>query len=175
MTTQEKKLDELYELIDDIEVAMLTTRRPDGRLVSRPMATQKPGPDADLWFVTDRDTHKMDEIETDPQVNVAYYDNRTREWVSVSGRARVSTDRKRIRELYSADWRMWFEDEGGERNGGPDDPRIVLLLVEAESVVYATRTASAPIALFEMAKGMVTGKHPDIMRVEKLGKADVSR
>ena len=37
----DKPLDELYALIDKIEMAMLTTRRPDGRLVSRPMATQK--------------------------------------------------------------------------------------------------------------------------------------
>jgi len=35
-----KKLDELYALIDGIEIAMFTTRRPDGQLVSRPMATQ---------------------------------------------------------------------------------------------------------------------------------------
>ena len=32
-----EKLDDLYELIDGIEVAMLTTRRPDGHLVSRAM------------------------------------------------------------------------------------------------------------------------------------------
>ena len=31
----DKPLDELYALIEKIETAMLTTRRPDGRLVSR--------------------------------------------------------------------------------------------------------------------------------------------
>ena len=35
----DKKLDDLYELIDGIEIAMLTTRRADGHLVSRPMQT----------------------------------------------------------------------------------------------------------------------------------------
>ena len=34
-------LDELWKLVDGIETAMLTTRREDGHLVSRPMATQK--------------------------------------------------------------------------------------------------------------------------------------
>jgi general stress protein 26 len=34
-----KKFDDLYTLIEDIETAMLTTRRADGHLVSRPMAT----------------------------------------------------------------------------------------------------------------------------------------
>ena len=175
MTTQEKKLDELYGLIGDIEIAMMTTRRPDGRLVSRPMATQKRQPDADLWFVTDRDTHKLDEIEADPNINLAYYDNGTREWVSVSGRARVSNDRARIRELYAPDWRMWFEDEGGEKDGGPDDPRLRLVLVEVDSVIYAKKTASRPVALFEVARGFVTGEQPDVLRTEKLGEAETRR
>ncbi|HSJ33232.1 MAG TPA: pyridoxamine 5'-phosphate oxidase family protein [Longimicrobiales bacterium] len=175
MTKQEKKLDELYELIADIEIAMMTTRRPDGRLVSRPMATQKPQPDADLWFVTDRDTHKVDEIEADPNVNLAYYDSGTREWVSVSGRARISNDRARIRELYAPDWRMYFEDEGGEKNGGPDDPRLRLVQVDVDSVIYAKKTSSRPVALFELAKGFVTGEQPDLLRMEELDEAETRR
>ncbi|MBV9773499.1 MAG: pyridoxamine 5'-phosphate oxidase family protein, partial [Gemmatimonadetes bacterium] len=81
----EKKVDDLYGLIEGMEIAMFTTRRPDGRLVSRPMATQARTSGADLWFVTDIDTHKLDELEADPNVNLAYYRDRTREWVSVSG------------------------------------------------------------------------------------------
>ena len=37
-------VDDLYALIDGIEVAMLTTRRPDGQLVSRAMPTHQPHP-----------------------------------------------------------------------------------------------------------------------------------
>jgi general stress protein 26 len=50
----DEKLEKLHDLIDDIETAMFTTRRADGRLVSRPMATQKRASGADLWFVTMR-------------------------------------------------------------------------------------------------------------------------
>ncbi len=96
--TQQKQIDELYELIKSIETAMLTTRRPDGRLVSRPMSTQKRNPVADLWFVTDIESHKMDELEHDSHVNLGYF--RSWEWVSVSGTARISTDRAQIRALY---------------------------------------------------------------------------
>ena len=71
--SQDKQLDELYRLIEQIETAMFTTRRPDGRLVSRPMATQKQNPVADLWFVTDVESHKLDELECDPHVNLAYF------------------------------------------------------------------------------------------------------
>ena len=66
----EKKIEELYQLIEGIEVAMFTTRRPDGTLVSRPMATQTQAEGADLWFVTDRESHKLDELEHDPNVNL---------------------------------------------------------------------------------------------------------
>ena len=74
-----KHIEELYDLIDGIEIAMLTTRRADGRLVARPMATQERQPGADLWFVTDIDTHKVEELEQDPNVNDAYYRDRSRE------------------------------------------------------------------------------------------------
>ena len=45
-------LEVLYSQIEEIEVAMMTTRRPDGHLESRAMATQKRAGGADLWFVT---------------------------------------------------------------------------------------------------------------------------
>ncbi|MDP9204119.1 MAG: pyridoxamine 5'-phosphate oxidase family protein, partial [Gemmatimonadota bacterium] len=85
-----KKIDELYELIEGIETAMFTTRSVSGQLISRPMATQERIEGADLWFVTDADTHKLDDLALDPHVNCAYFNNKTREWVSVSGLARVS-------------------------------------------------------------------------------------
>ena len=105
---QRKQIEELYQLIGHIETAMLTTRRGDGRLVSRPMATQKPDPIADLWFVTDIESHKLDELEHDPHINLGYFDQKSWEWVSVSGLAHVSIDRSLIHRLYRPDWKVWF-------------------------------------------------------------------
>ena len=82
----------LYEHIDDIEIAMLTTRRPDGHLESRAMATQKRAAGADLWFVTLDGARKLRDIAADPHVNLSYYKDRTREWVSVSGIASITRD-----------------------------------------------------------------------------------
>jgi hypothetical protein len=59
-------LQKLYDLIDDIEIAMMTTRRADGHLRSRAMATQKPARGADLWFVTAAHSNKLREIDADP-------------------------------------------------------------------------------------------------------------
>lgn len=165
----EKKIEELYELVDEIEIAMLTTRRGDGRLVSRPMATQDRHEGADLWFVTDIETHKIDELEDDPNVNVAYLHDRTKEWVSVSGTARISRDRDLIRELYDRSWKVWFPEGDDEaEDGGPDDPRLALILVDADTVVYMKQDRSTPAVLFEMAKGYATGEQPDVGEVRRV-------
>ena len=158
----ERKLEDLYDLIDGIQVAMMTTRRPDGRLVSRAMQTQERRAGADLWFVTDVSADKLDELALDPNVNLAYYKDRTREWVSVSGRAILTQDRDLIRGLYKPDWKAWFPDQGGERNGGPDDPRIALIDVRAESVVYSKKDRPAVVQMFEIVKAMVTGSAPKV-------------
>jgi general stress protein 26 len=158
----EKKLDDLYELIDGIEIAMFTTRRADGSLVSRPMATQERVTGTDLWFVTDISSHKLDELEFDPHVNLAYYNTKSREWVSVAGTAHITQDRNLIKELYKPDWKAWFGDEGGEMDGTAGDPRIALVLVEAQSVEYLKTNKPRPVVLFEVAKGIVTGTPPKV-------------
>ncbi|HEX7832979.1 MAG TPA: pyridoxamine 5'-phosphate oxidase family protein [Thermoanaerobaculia bacterium] len=157
-----EKLQKLYDLIEDMQTAMFTTRRSDGRLVSRPMATQKHAAGADLWFVTMRDSDKLEEIESDEHVNLAYFKDRTKEWVSVSGKARVVNDRNKIRELYAPDWRAWFGDEGGEHDGTPDDPRMVLIGVDVEIAMFLEVNKPQPVVLFELVKGMITGKPPKI-------------
>jgi general stress protein 26 len=168
-----KKIDELYDLIEGIETAMFTTRRPNGQLISRPMATQDRIEGADLWFVTDATTHKLDELSLDPHVNCAYYNNRSHEWVSVSGVAHVSRNRARIRQLYKEDWKKWFGDEGGERDGGPTDPRIALIMVEADFASYMKVNKSRPIILFEVLKGMVTGSRPSVGDVREISGAEL--
>jgi general stress protein 26 len=170
-----KKLDELYELIEGIEIAMFTTRRPDGHLVSRPMATQTQARGTDLWFVTDVESNKLDELEFDPQVNLAYYRDRTREWVSVSGVATVTQDRRAIRELYQKDWKAWFGDKGGARDGGPDDPRLALVSVDVQSVTFLKVNKPQPVVLFEVAKAMVTGKPPKVGAQRELSGDEVDR
>ena len=164
---------ELRKLIQDIEIAMMTTRRPDGHLVSRPMAIQKDAPGADFWFVTERDTEKVRELEHDPHVNLGFYKDRTREYVSVSGTAILTDDRELIGRLYAPDWKAWFEDKGGELDGSPDDPRLLLIGVRAEAAHFLSVDKPQPVVLFEVLKGMVTGKAPDIGEVKEVRGAEI--
>ncbi|HEX8243569.1 MAG TPA: hypothetical protein VF541_08740, partial [Longimicrobium sp.] len=82
-------------------------------------------------------------------------------------------DREQIRRLYQPDWKAWIGDEGGGRDGGPDDPRLTLVLVDAESVVYMKSDTPRPVVLFEVLKGMVTGKQPDVGSVRLVDAAEL--
>ncbi|MFL5468004.1 MAG: pyridoxamine 5'-phosphate oxidase family protein [Gemmatimonadaceae bacterium] len=171
--TPSKKIDELYDLIRGIETAMFTTRRPNGQLVSRPMATQDRIEGADLWFVTNADTHKLDDLALDPHVNLSYFRNRSGEWVSVSGIAHVSRNRNRIRQLYKEDWKTWFDDQGGDRDGGPNDPRIALIMVESDTATYMKVNKSRPVVLFEALKARVTGSTPRLGDIKEVTGAEM--
>ncbi len=168
----EKKIDELYSLIDGVGVAMMTTRRRDGRLVSRAMASQERQSIADLWYMASLDSHKFDELRNDPNINLSFYRDGTREWVSVSGTARVSRDRSLIHRLYRKDWKAWLGDEGGAEDGSPDDPRIGLILVDVDAVTFFKLDKPRPLVLFEVVKGIITGQKPDIGDVRQLTGSD---
>ena len=157
-----QELEQLYSHIRDIEIAMMTTRRADGHLQSRAMATQKPAAGADLWFVTLEGSPKLQDLAADPHVNLSYYKDRTREWVSVSGLATMTRDRATIGELYAPDWAAWFPKEADPRHGTPDDPRMVLIGVDVHAAVFLEVNKPQPVVLFELVKGWLTGSTPEL-------------
>jgi len=165
---QQQRIEELYALVDGIDTAMFVTQREDGSLVSRPMATQKRNQIADLWFVTDIESNKIDELHEHPNVNLSYFNTNSKEWVSVSGKASISIDREAIRALYEPDWKMYFGALDEVRDGGPDDPRLALILVTAETVLYLKQEKSTPAVLFELLKGRITGDRPDLGTVKSV-------
>ena len=163
--TSAKKLD---ALVEGIKIALMTTRRRDGHLVSRPMALQKKEAGADFWFVTERDSDKVAELRADPHLNLGFYKDRTREWVSVAGTAVLTNDRAIIRRLWAPDWKAWFADNGGVEDGSADDPRLFLIGVAAKSAHFLSLDKPQPVVLFELLKATVTGKRPEFGRVRKL-------
>lgn len=165
-----RELEKLYDHIDDIEIAMMTTRRPDGHLHSRAMATQRKAEGADLWFVTLEDTQKVRDLADDPHINLTYYKDRTREWISVSGIASITGDRQKIHELYAPDWSAWFPKEGDPRHGTKDDPRMVLIGVDIHAAAFLEVNKPQPVVLYEVVKGWLTGSTPELGEMHHIEK-----
>jgi general stress protein 26 len=141
----------LGELIKGIQIAMLTTVTADGRLRSRPMATQNRAFDGDLWFFTGRWSGKTYELDKDQRVNVSYAAPSKNTYVSVSGSARTVVDKAKARELWTPVHRAWFPD-------GLDDPDLALVRVTVEDAEYWDAPSSTMVKLFGMAKALLTGE-----------------
>jgi general stress protein 26 len=115
------------ELIKDIDICMLVTRA-DGVIRGRPMSNNgKVEYDGDSWFFSYRDTPKVDEIEADPRVELAYIATEKGTWISIEGTAQVVEDDDRKRALWDEQLEQWFKD-------GPDDEKLVLLKVSADRI-----------------------------------------
>jgi general stress protein 26 len=152
MSTHDDQLMTVTEIMEEARVAVLTYVSPEGRLVSMPMGTQDFEHPGTTWFLTERGTDKVAAIEADPRVNVAYSSKAG--WVSLSGTARVSEDRAKLREL-------WDASAGAFMTGGPDDEQNVLLEVDGETAEYWESPGKVTAAV-QVAKGLVTDARPDL-------------
>jgi general stress protein 26 len=148
--TRAESINKIKELVEGIDFCMLTSID-EGNLRSRPMSTQQAEFDGDLWFFTSDDTHKVDEINKDNRVNVAYAKPDDNVYVSISGRAEVSHDRAKIEELWSPILKAWFPE-------GLDDPHLCLLKVSAEKAEYWESPSGKVVELFGFVKALVTGE-----------------
>lgn len=133
--------------------AMLVTRASDGQLRSRPMAVAEVEENSNVWFVTDFDAAKVDEIQADPQVCVVMQDSSR--FLSLSGHGKIIRDRNKVEELWSEAWKVWFPE-------GKDDPSIVLLKVESTVGEFWDNSGLKGIQyLFEAGKAYLSGERPD--------------
>jgi len=138
------------EMIKKVPVAMLTTQRQDGRLVSRPIHTREMEFDGELWFLTSADSRKVEELRAHPQVNLSYANPGDRAYVSIDGRAEVLIDRRKLDAL-------WNETVDSLYFDGKNDPSLILLRVVAESAECWSGSTTAIGRAFDFVKAKLTG------------------
>ena len=141
--------EKVHDLIRKTRIAMLTSSDADGRLVSKPMATQDVELDGDVWFIAERGSEKVRNVTARPQVNVAYAGSSS--WVSLSGTAAVIEDPAKLAELWNTFTDAWME-------GGPENPDNVLIKVDASSAEYWDGPGSKVTQVLNLVKAKVTGE-----------------
>ena len=149
-------------LIDEVQVCMMTTRRADGSLISRPMRwLTRDVFDGDLWFFTYDNSRKAEDVGHDPHVNLGFLSNDPEISVSVRGRAELVHDRATIDDLWQPELNAWFPE-------GKDSEHLVLLRVEAHGAEYWADTQNPVELVLGLAKGIVGDKPADVGENEKL-------
>ena len=94
--------DKVMELIKDMPIAMLSTRGPDGKFHSRPMATSDTAFDGKLFFLTDIESGKTHDLATDAETLVTYADHSANRYVALRGHGSISQDKAEISERLNA-------------------------------------------------------------------------
>lgn len=142
----------VWDLAEKISVAMLATW--DGRNPhARPMSAHIAREENAFYFLADKRHHKDDDIRKFPTVCLAFADASDHKYVSISGEASVSNDRAKIKELWSAWAKAWWDS--------PDDPNVCVLKVVPTEAEYWD-TPGKVISSIKMAVAVATGNRPDI-------------
>jgi len=147
-------LQDFIELCKKIERAMLVTVGAGGRLTSRPMIIAQLENNGDLWFATNSESLKVDDILNNSSVCVTLAGNGN--YASISGHATIEEDPAKIKELWSEPWRVWFP-------GGVEDPSLTLVHVHSEFGEYWCNSGTNGVRYaFRAAQAYLTGQRPVI-------------
>ncbi|WP_195162949.1 pyridoxamine 5'-phosphate oxidase family protein [Mesorhizobium sp. NBSH29] len=150
--------DRLYEIIDDVSIAMLTTLEKDGSLHTRPMANQKADKHGAIWFFTEKNGTVAKNVENNAKLSLGYAGSGA--YAVVAGKGRMVEDKAMIERLWSEAVLAWFPE-------GKDDPNLALLRVDPDLGEYWS-FPSAPVSrVVGYVKAKLTGEKADDMGVNK--------
>ena len=142
--------DKIAEMVKGIHIAMMTTVAGDGSISARPMAVQDEPFEGTLWFLTRSTSDKVHEIQQDQHVTLTFAEPSDSKYITLKGRARVSQDRNRIKELWNPLYQAWFPN-------GEDDPEIAVLRVDVSDGEFWEASPSKLVMMAKYAAAAVTG------------------
>ncbi|MGH8195557.1 MAG: pyridoxamine 5'-phosphate oxidase family protein [Woeseiaceae bacterium] len=145
----ENQIHEFVDVLQTFDHAMLVTQR-GTELRSRPMAIADRTRDGHVWFITDVDSGKLEELTEHPEVNLAMQSDSR--FLSISGTVRATRDSDKIDELWSDLQELWFSK-------GRNDPALILLEIVPMYAEYWDRSGIEAVKfMFAAAKSMATGE-----------------
>jgi general stress protein 26 len=134
-------------IINAAHTAFLVTHNKATGPHGRPMATAQVDEKVEeLWFASQRDTLKIEELGDDDRVFLGYTVHT--KWATITGRGRIVDDRTKAKEIWSDVWKNWFS--------GPDDPNLVLIQVIPEQGEYWDG-GSKVVQMLKFATTAITG------------------
>ncbi|MBV9043600.1 MAG: pyridoxamine 5'-phosphate oxidase family protein [Alphaproteobacteria bacterium] len=142
----------VWELVEKIGTCMLVTW--DGQSQrARPMSASVKPDEYMIYFLADARREKMEQIEEYPKVLLTFADTGGQKYVSVSGRAVVSNDREKIKDLWSPFAKAWWDSA--------DDPNIRVIAVSPDAAELWDSPGTL-IATVKMLTAAATGARPDM-------------
>ena len=148
----EAALTKLRDLLAHFPIAFMVTIS-EGHARARPLGVVSKSDDFDgtLWFITDRRSHKIAEIEGGADTTLMFQNDERGTYAHMRGRATVVDDRRKLAELYTTDQRTWFPE-------GLEDPNMTLVRFDVDDADYWDGHASMVRKAVAFAKSALTGR-----------------
>ncbi|HMI91881.1 MAG TPA: pyridoxamine 5'-phosphate oxidase family protein [Polyangiales bacterium] len=148
-------IDKIKEMVKEAKTCFFCTSIMTGKAVpTRPMSVLQIDDRGTLWFLSAKDSQKNQELAHDPAVQLLFQGSTHADFLMLYGRAVVSSDKKKIKELWSPLLKTWFTE-------GVDDPRISVIELAPSHGYYWDTKHNRMIALAKMVAGAVVGKTMD--------------
>jgi len=123
---------EVAKVLRAIDTCMLATRGEDGEVHARPMSNNGQVEwDGSSWFFAPADGRLIAEIRWDAHTVAMYRAEDRFAWVSLSGAAEIVDDADAKRRNWLPELDRWFP-------GGPEDPSVALIRVDATAAQWWT-------------------------------------
>jgi general stress protein 26 len=160
MADKATDIDHVWKLINDIPVAMVVTHEGQGQnMRARPMAIRSAREEDAIYFLTDVDMPKAEEIRRNQSVCLALSDNKNQKYVSISGHAEMIDDRDRVNKFWSVYDKAFWSDK--------NDPRIRVLRVTPESAEFWEGSGTIVTAV-KLAAAIASGERMNLGASEKV-------
>ena len=125
-----------------------------GSGATRPMAVQDVDDAGTLWFLSASDSRKNRELAGAPAARLFFQSSEHSGFLTLTGSATVTRDRKKIKDLWKPVLKVWFTE-------GEDDPRITVIRVRPSGGYYWDNKHGSAVAGIKMLIGAAIGKTLD--------------
>jgi general stress protein 26 len=148
----DEHVERVWEMAKQIGIAMFVTW--DGtEQRARPLAAKVEKDERAIYFLTDIHGHKDDQVAEFPHVSVNFADHKRSKYVALSGKATVSNDREKIKELWSPFAQAWWDS--------PEDPAIRVIKVTPKDAELWDSPGRV-VTTISMLAAAVTGGKPKV-------------
>jgi len=151
----EEAAEKIKELAEKAAICFFCTDiAADRPFAVRPMTAQKVDDEGNVWFLSAEDSHKNSQLSSDSHVQLLFQGSRHSDFMSLYGKAFISKDKEKIKELWQPLAKTWFTE-------GVGDPRITVIKVQPEDGYYWDTKHGTIAAFAKIIAGAVTGNTTD--------------
>lgn len=142
-------IEKIKSIVEEVRVAMMTTRTEPSGMRSRPMEVLKVDDDGTVWFFTDEQAGKTKTLATDHLVILSFTETKKGLYLTLYGRTYLEDDAEKMESLWNPVLNTWYPGKSKEQ--------LVLVRFVTEKAEYWSKAKNLWEQIFYAGKAMVTG------------------